>query len=42
MSEEIFGKLKEMMDLIHEEGYVTILENNLHNVTSEKVGFFVP
>ncbi|XP_052621408.1 pentatricopeptide repeat-containing protein At5g04780, mitochondrial-like [Lactuca sativa] len=37
MSEEIFKKLWELMDLIREEGYVPVLENDLHNVTrSEK------
>ncbi|CAI9266248.1 unnamed protein product [Lactuca saligna] len=37
MSEEIFKKLGELMDLIREEGYVPVLENDLHNVArSEK------
>ncbi|CAH1448491.1 unnamed protein product [Lactuca virosa] len=36
MSEEIFKKLGELMDLIREEGYVPVLENDLHNVTTSE------
>ncbi|KAL4563239.1 hypothetical protein LXL04_027279 [Taraxacum kok-saghyz] len=37
MTDEIYEKLKELMDLIREQGYVPVLENDLHNVgRSEK------